>query len=112
MGGDSAGGIDGRRAWGKPPGHGQLRVQCGVFAPAILLEMTPAPPNDHSAAASGNHAAAADAHAPPPTPAPEAIAAVRAEGSIEAEKMQIYRAYEPGRAVAYARRLAGLDEQV
>ena len=40
-----------------------------------------------------------------------AVLAVHAEGSIEAEKMQIYRAYEPGRAVAYARRLAGLDEQ-
>jgi aromatic ring hydroxylase len=39
-----------------------------------------------------------------------AVLAVHAEGSIEAEKMQIYRAYEPGRAVAYARRLAGLDE--
>ncbi len=31
-----------------------------------------------------------------------AVLAVHAEGSIEAEKMQIYRAYEPGRAVAYA----------
>jgi 4-hydroxybutyryl-CoA dehydratase / vinylacetyl-CoA-Delta-isomerase len=39
-----------------------------------------------------------------------AVLAVHAEGSIEAEKMQIYRAYEPGRAVAYARRLAGLDD--
>ena len=29
---------------------------------------------------------------------------------IEAEKMQIYRAYEPGRAIAYAKRLAGLDD--
>jgi aromatic ring hydroxylase len=38
-----------------------------------------------------------------------AVLAVHAEGSIEAEKMQIYRAYEPGRAIAYARRLAGLD---
>ena len=37
------------------------------------------------------------------------LLAVHAEGSIEAEKMQIYRAYEPGRAIAYARRLAGLD---
>ena len=34
-----------------------------------------------------------------------AVLAVHAEGSIEAEKMQIFRAYEPGRAVAYARRL-------
>jgi aromatic ring hydroxylase len=39
-----------------------------------------------------------------------AVLAVHAEGSIEAEKMQIFRAYEPGRAVAYARRLAGLSD--
>jgi aromatic ring hydroxylase len=38
-----------------------------------------------------------------------AVLAVHAEGSIEAEKMQIYRAYEPGRAIAYAKQLAGLD---
>ena len=38
-----------------------------------------------------------------------AVLAVHAEGSIEAEKMQIFRAYEPGRAIAYARRLAGLE---
>jgi aromatic ring hydroxylase len=38
-----------------------------------------------------------------------AVLAVHAEGSIEAEKMQIYRAYEPGRAIAYAKHLAGLD---
>ena len=38
-----------------------------------------------------------------------AVLAVHAEGSIEAEKMQIYRAYEPGRALAYARRLAAID---
>ena len=38
-----------------------------------------------------------------------AVLAVHAEGSIEAEKMQIFRAYEPGRAIAYARQLAGLD---
>jgi aromatic ring hydroxylase len=38
-----------------------------------------------------------------------AVLAVHAEGSIEAEKLQIFRAYEPGRAVAYAKRLAGLD---
>ena len=38
-----------------------------------------------------------------------AVLAVHAEGSIEAEKMQIYRAYEPGRSIAYARQLAGLD---
>jgi 4-hydroxybutyryl-CoA dehydratase/vinylacetyl-CoA-Delta-isomerase len=38
-----------------------------------------------------------------------AVLAVHAEGSIEAEKLQIFRAYEPGKAIAYARRLAGLD---
>jgi 4-hydroxybutyryl-CoA dehydratase/vinylacetyl-CoA-Delta-isomerase len=38
-----------------------------------------------------------------------AVLAVHAEGSIEAEKMQILRAYEPGRALAYAKQLAGLD---
>ena len=38
-----------------------------------------------------------------------AVLAVHAEGSIEAEKMQIFRAYEPGRAIAYAKQLAGLD---
>ncbi len=38
-----------------------------------------------------------------------AVLAVHAEGSIEAEKMQIFRAYEPGRALAYARRLANID---
>ncbi len=36
--------------------------------------------------------------------------AVHAEGSIEAEKMQIFRAYDADAArIAYARRLAGLD---
>ena len=37
-----------------------------------------------------------------------AVLAVHAEGSIEAEKMQILRAYDPTAALAYARRLAGL----
>ncbi len=37
------------------------------------------------------------------------VLAVHAEGSIEAEKMQIFRAYDAGRGVALARRLAGLD---
>jgi len=37
-----------------------------------------------------------------------AVLAVHAEGSIEAEKMQILRAYDPRNALAYARRLAGL----
>ena len=36
--------------------------------------------------------------------------AVHAEGSIEAEKMQILRAYDPERAVTYSRRLAGLEQ--
>jgi 4-hydroxybutyryl-CoA dehydratase / vinylacetyl-CoA-Delta-isomerase len=38
-----------------------------------------------------------------------AVLAVHAEGSIEAEKKQILREYEPGRAIAYAKRLAGID---
>jgi aromatic ring hydroxylase len=38
-----------------------------------------------------------------------AVLAVHAEGSIEAEKMQILRSYDPRGAVAYARKLAGLD---
>ena len=38
-----------------------------------------------------------------------AVLAVHAEGSIEAEKMQIFRAYDAKRTLAYARRLAGLD---
>jgi 4-hydroxybutyryl-CoA dehydratase / vinylacetyl-CoA-Delta-isomerase len=37
-----------------------------------------------------------------------AVLAVHAEGSIEAEKMQIARAYDSRRALDYARRLAGL----
>lgn len=38
-----------------------------------------------------------------------AVLAVHAEGSIEAEKMQIFRAYDAERTMAYARRLARLD---
>ena len=38
-----------------------------------------------------------------------AVLAVHAEGSIEAEKMQILRAYDPRAALGLARRLAGLD---
>jgi aromatic ring hydroxylase len=38
-----------------------------------------------------------------------AVLAVHAEGSIEAEKMQIFRAYDASRAIALARRLANLD---
>ncbi|MDQ1467863.1 MAG: 4-hydroxybutyryl-CoA dehydratase / vinylacetyl-CoA-Delta-isomerase, partial [Actinomycetota bacterium] len=37
-----------------------------------------------------------------------AVLAVHAEGSIEAEKMQIFRAYDASRAIGLARRLAGL----
>jgi aromatic ring hydroxylase len=38
-----------------------------------------------------------------------AVLAVHAEGSIEAEKMQIFRAYDGSRAIKLARDLAGLD---
>jgi 4-hydroxybutyryl-CoA dehydratase / vinylacetyl-CoA-Delta-isomerase len=38
-----------------------------------------------------------------------AVLAVHAEGSIEAEKMQILRSYPAAEPMAYARRLAGLD---
>jgi 4-hydroxybutyryl-CoA dehydratase / vinylacetyl-CoA-Delta-isomerase len=37
------------------------------------------------------------------------VLAIHAEGSLEAEKLQTYRAYDASRAVAYARSLAGLD---
>jgi len=37
-----------------------------------------------------------------------AVLAIHAEGSLEAEKLLIQRAYDPTRVVAYARRLAGL----
>jgi aromatic ring hydroxylase len=38
-----------------------------------------------------------------------AVLAVHAEGSIEAEKMQLVRAHDTERTVDYARRLAGID---
>ncbi len=38
-----------------------------------------------------------------------AVLAVHAEGSIEAEKMQILRAYDASRATSYVRRLARID---
>ncbi|GIU83917.1 MAG: 4-hydroxybutyryl-CoA dehydratase [Acidimicrobiales bacterium] len=38
-----------------------------------------------------------------------AVLAVHAEGSIEAEKLQLVRSWDRERAVSYARRLAGLD---
>jgi len=39
----------------------------------------------------------------------QAVLAVHAEGSIEAEKLQIIRAYDARRATDYVRRLAGLS---
>ncbi len=39
-----------------------------------------------------------------------AVLAVHAEGSIEAEKMQIFRAYDSRKALDYARRYARLDD--
>lgn len=39
----------------------------------------------------------------------QGVLAVHAEGSIEAEKLLIYRSYDPTPAVALARQLAGLD---
>lgn len=38
----------------------------------------------------------------------QAVLAVHAEGSIEAEKMALFRAYDPSHAIALAMRLAGL----
>lgn len=38
----------------------------------------------------------------------QAVLAVHAEGSLEAEKLAMFRAYEPGRALGYALELAGL----
>jgi aromatic ring hydroxylase len=38
----------------------------------------------------------------------QAVLAVHAEGSLEAEKLMIARSYDSGRAVAFARKLAGL----
>lgn len=40
----------------------------------------------------------------------QAVLATHAEGSLEAEKLQITRSYDPTRAIAFARRLAGMDE--
>ncbi len=37
------------------------------------------------------------------------VLAVHAEGSLEAEKLAIFRSYDPKRAMSYARRLAGLE---
>lgn len=38
-----------------------------------------------------------------------AVLAIHAEGSLEAEKLLISRAYDPARVVEYAKRLAGID---
>ena len=37
------------------------------------------------------------------------VLAVHAEGSLEAEKLAIFRSYDPQRAISYARKLAGLE---
>jgi len=37
------------------------------------------------------------------------VLATHAEGSFEAEKLQILRSYDPNRAVSYVRDLAGLN---
>jgi aromatic ring hydroxylase len=39
----------------------------------------------------------------------QSVLAVHAEGSIEAEKLQMHRSYDARRAIDYARRLAGID---
>jgi 4-hydroxybutyryl-CoA dehydratase / vinylacetyl-CoA-Delta-isomerase len=39
----------------------------------------------------------------------QAVLAVHAEGSIEAEKLAMFRAYDPSRSIALAMRLAGLE---
>jgi aromatic ring hydroxylase len=41
----------------------------------------------------------------------QAVLAVHAEGSIEAEKLAMFRAYDPARALRLAMRLAGLEER-
>ena len=41
----------------------------------------------------------------------QAVLAVHAEGSIEAEKLAMFRAYNPERAVNLAMKLAGLDQK-
>ena len=41
----------------------------------------------------------------------QAVLAVHAEGSIEAEKLAMFRAYNPSRSIALAMRLAGLESK-
>ncbi len=40
----------------------------------------------------------------------QAVLAIHAEGSIEAEKLAMFRAYDPARAIGLAMRLAGLEK--
>jgi aromatic ring hydroxylase len=40
----------------------------------------------------------------------QAVLAIHAEGSIEAEKMAMFRSYDPSRAFSLAMRLAGLEK--
>jgi 4-hydroxybutyryl-CoA dehydratase/vinylacetyl-CoA-Delta-isomerase len=42
----------------------------------------------------------------------QAVLAVHAEGSIEAEKLAMFRAYDPSRSIALAMRLAGLEKDL
>jgi 4-hydroxybutyryl-CoA dehydratase / vinylacetyl-CoA-Delta-isomerase len=42
----------------------------------------------------------------------QAVLAVHAEGSMEAEKLAMFRAYDPSRSIALAMRLAGLETNV
>jgi aromatic ring hydroxylase len=42
----------------------------------------------------------------------QAVLAVHAEGSMEAEKMAMFRAYDPSRSIALAMKLAGLETKV
>ena len=41
----------------------------------------------------------------------QAVLAIHAEGSIEAEKLAMFRAYDPSRSIALAMRLAGLENK-
>jgi aromatic ring hydroxylase len=41
----------------------------------------------------------------------QAVLAVHAEGSVEAEKMAMFRAYDSSRSMALAMRLAGLEAE-
>ena len=41
----------------------------------------------------------------------QAVLAIHAEGSIEAEKLAMFRSYDPSRALGLAMRLAGLEKR-